>query len=185
MTAYRNRTTTFALEGGLSASMTIGIGVVLAIEGAAIHLWVAPRSQAWAWAITAVNVATLIWLWRDYRAASHASMTVSDSQIEISIGRRIQCVVPRQVIERADVATWRSVPDMAGDYLNTAKPLESNVLLVLREPVKARLSLGLHKQVTRIGLKVPDADSTLTALRAAAAAGTLTPPVTAASRIRC
>jgi len=157
---------TFALEGGLSASMIIGIAIVLAIEGAVIHLWVAPRSQAWAWAITAVNVATLIWLWRDHKAASRASMTVHDRQIEISIGNRIQCTVPSELLERAEVATWRSVPDMAADYLNTAKPLEPNVMLVLRNPVTARLSLGLRKQVTRIGLKIPNADAALTALHA-------------------
>ena len=159
-------THTFALEGGLSASMIIGIAIVLAIEGAVIHLWVAARSQAWAWAITAVNVVTLVWLWRDHKAASRASMTVSHRQIEISIGNRIRCTVPSELLERAEVATWRSVPDMAADYLNTAKPLEPNVMLVLRNPVTARLSLGLRKQATRIGLKIPNADAALTALQA-------------------
>ena len=153
------------LEGGLSGSLMLGIAIVLVIEGAVLHLWVASRSQAFAWAITAVNVATLVWLWRDHKAASHAHMRVSDDGIEIAIGNRIQCLVPREAIASAEMATWRSVPDMAKDYLNTAKPLEPNVLLVLRDPITARLALGIRKPVTRIGLKVADAGVVIEALR--------------------
>ena len=153
------------LEGGLSGSLILGIAIVLAIEGAIIHLWVASRSQALAWAITVVNVVTIVWLWRDHKAASQAQMVLSGDHMEITIGNRIRCLVPRETITSAELATWRSVPDMAPDYLNTAKPLEPNVLLVLREPVTARLSLGIRKPVTRIGLKVPDAGMVIEAIR--------------------
>ena len=155
---------TFTLEGGLSASLTLAIGLVVAIEGAVINLWVASRSQTWAWAITAVNVAMLLWLWRDHKAASSARLVVTDVGVEVLIGNRIRCIAPRETIARAEIATWRSVPDMAADYLNTAKPLEPNVLLVLREPVTARLSLGIRRSVTRIGLKVADPETAVKAL---------------------
>ena len=108
---------TFTLEGGLSASLTLAIGLVVAIEGAVIHLWVASRSQAWAWAIAAVNVATLLWLWRDHKAASSARLLVTDVGAEILIGNRIRCFAPHETIASAEIATWRSVPDMAADYL--------------------------------------------------------------------
>jgi len=161
---------TFTLEGGLSASLTLAIGLVVAIEGAVIHLWVASRSQAWAWAIAAVNVATLLWLWRDHKAASSARLLVTDVGAEILIGNRIRCFAPRETIASAEIATWRSVPDMAADYLNTAKPLEPNVLLVLREPVTATLSLGTRKSVTRIGIRVPDPETAVKALLGGATA---------------
>ena len=62
----------FALEGGLSPQLAVGLGLVLALEGAVLHLWVAQRSAAWAWAITAINVVTLVWLWREHRATRQA-----------------------------------------------------------------------------------------------------------------
>jgi hypothetical protein len=54
------------------------------------------------------------------------------------------------------VATWRSVPDpsTARDYVNSAKPLEPNVMIVLREPAEARLPLGITKRLSRLGLRV-------------------------------
>ena len=54
---------------------------------------------------------------------------------------------------------------MARDYVNGAKPLEPNVLIVLREPVEARLPFGIRKRVTRLGLRVPNPEQLLTGLR--------------------
>jgi hypothetical protein len=90
-----------------------------------LHVWLAARSQVWAWAITAMNVATLIWL----------------------------------------LATWRSVPEMAPDFINAAKPLEPNVMIALREPADARLQLGIRKRVVRFGLRVADPDGLVAELR--------------------
>jgi hypothetical protein len=149
---------TFALEGGLSAPLVVGLGLVLVIEGAVLHLWVAERSQVWAWTITAVNVATLVWLWREYRSGQRARMTVEASEVEIDAGSRLRCRVPLSSIASVEAATWRSVPDMAPDFVNTAKPLEPNIILVLRAPIEARLALGITKRVSRIGLRIADAE---------------------------
>ena len=54
-----NTQTVCPLEGGLSTTLAVGLGIVLVVEGAAIHLWIAERSPWWAWVITALNVATL------------------------------------------------------------------------------------------------------------------------------
>jgi hypothetical protein len=57
------------------------------------------------------------------------------------------------------------VPDVPPrDYVNTAKPLEPNVMLRLREPVPARLPLGVTRPVTRIGLRVHDPELLILAL---------------------
>jgi len=150
---------TIALDGGLTAPLAIGVGLVLVIEGAVLHLWVAERSQAWAWTITALNVVTLVWLWREYRSGQRSHLTVSDSDIAIDAGSRLRCRVPRSAIASVEMATWRSVPDMARDFVNTAKPLEPNIVLVFREPIEATLMLGITRRVSRIGLRVADADA--------------------------
>ena len=152
----RNDVKTFALDGGLSGSFAAGLGLVVAIEGAVLHLWVASRSQAWAWAITVLNIVTLAWLWREYQAGTRARLVLSDTDVEIDAGSRLRCRFPRSLIASAEAATWRSVPDLASDFANTANPLEPNVILVLREPVDARVALGIAKRVSRIGLRLSD-----------------------------
>lgn len=143
------------LHGGLSASLAIGLGLVVSIEGVVIHLWVATRSQSWAWVIAALNVATLYWLWREYRSGLTARMSVGASEIAIDAGSRLRCRFPRALVAGTETATWRSVPDDAAPgWVNTAKPLEPNVIIRLSEPITARLALGVTKEVSRIGLRV-------------------------------
>ena len=143
------------LQGGLSASFAIGLGLVVSIEGVVIHLFVATRSQPWAWVIAAFNVATVYWLWREYRSGQTALITVDATEIVIDAGNRLRCRFPRALVASTEAATWRSVPDgMAPGWVNTAKPLEPNVIVRLSEPVTARLALGITKQVSLIGLRV-------------------------------
>jgi len=159
---------TFPLQGGVSASLLVGIGLALVVEGAALHLWIAPRSRFWAWAITALNAATLVWLWRDHQARSRAELALGTDAVVVALGNQLRCRFPRSAIDNADVATWRSVPDpdVARDYVNCAKPLEPNVLIVFREPVEARLPFGIRKRVTRLGLRVADPERVISELRA-------------------
>ena len=85
----------------------------------------------------------------------------------VALGNQLRCRFPRSAIASADVATWRSVPDpdMARDYVNTAKPLEPNVLIVLRDPIEARLPLGIRKRVTRLGVRVADPQRVISELQ--------------------
>ncbi|HUQ84084.1 MAG TPA: hypothetical protein VM076_23235 [Gemmatimonadaceae bacterium] len=156
--------TRFPLDGGLSAPLAIGLGAVLVIEGAVLHLWVAQRSVAWAWGITALNVITLVWLWREHRATRQAGLTLTDDAIAIDAGSRLRCRIPLSAVASAEPATWRSVPDVAADFVSTAKPLEPNVVLVLREPVDVTLALGVNRRVSRIGVRVADAEALVNAL---------------------
>jgi hypothetical protein len=155
-----------ALQGGLPGSLAVGLGLAVAIEGAVIHLWVAERSQAWAWAITAANIATLAWLWREHTSARHATLDVAADEVRIDAGSRPRCRFPRSAIASVEIATWRSVPDVATDFVNTAKPLEPNVVIALREPVDATLLFGVRKRVSRIGIRVADPNAVLAALGA-------------------
>jgi hypothetical protein len=158
---------TFPLQGGVSASLLFGIGLALVVEGVGLHVWIAPRSEFWAWTITALNLATLVWLWRDYQARLRAKLTLGENEVVVALGNQLRCRFPRSAIASTDVATWRSVPDpdMARDYVNTAKPLEPNVLIVLRDPIEARLPLGIRKRVTRLGVRVADPQRVISELQ--------------------
>ena len=157
----------FALEGGLSGAFAVGLGLVIAIEGGALHLWIASRSQAWAWTIAAVNALTLVWLWKEYKAGRRSRLIVTSTGIEIDAGSRLRCRFPRSVIASAEAATWRSVPDLATDFVNTAHPMDPNVILMLREPVEARIVLGIRKRVSRIGIHVDDASAVQSIIQSA------------------
>jgi hypothetical protein len=162
---------TFPLEGGASASLLFGIGLALVVEGIALHVWVASRSPAWAWTITALNAATLVWLWRDYRARALVALTLGERGVVVALGNQLRCQFPRSAIASAEMATWRSVPDpdMARDYVNSAKPLEPNVMLTFREPVDARLSFGIRKRLTRLGVRVGEPERLISEIATASA----------------
>ena len=161
----------FPLQGGASASLLVGIGVALVVEGAVLHLWIAGRHPGWAWTITALNAASLVWLWRDYRARALAMLTLGDRDVVITVGNQLRCQVPRSAIASAEAATWRSVPDpdMARDYVNSAKPLEPNVMLTFGEPVTARLPFGIRKRLTRLGVRVGDPERLISEISTASA----------------
>jgi hypothetical protein len=161
----------FPLQGGASASLLVGIGVALVVEGAVLHLWLAARHPGWAWTVTALNAATLVWLWRDYQARALATLTLGDRDVVITVGNQLRCQVPRSGIASAEMATWRSVPDpdMARDYVNTAKPLEPNVMLTFREPVDARLPFGIRKRLTRLGVRVGNPERLISEISTASA----------------
>ena len=164
-TRGRGTATSYSLHGGLSASFAMGLGLVVAIEGIVLHLWIASRSQPWAWAIAVLNIATIAWLWREYRSGASAHMLVDAEEIEIDAGSRLRCRFSRLLIASVEPATWRSVPDdFAQGWANTAKPLEPNVVVSLREPVRARLALGMRRSVWRIGIRVDDPEAVCAAL---------------------
>ena len=158
-------TRTYSLEGGASASTFVGIGIALVVEGIALHVWIAGRSQLWAWTVTALNAATLIWLWRAYKAQARSALLIDESDVEVTLGTSFRVRFARSSITTVDAVMWRSVPDVAPDYVNAAKPLEPNVTIRLGTPVHAKLPLGLTKRVSRIDLRVADAASVIDALR--------------------
>ena len=148
--------------------MATGLGLVVAIEGVVLHLWVASRSQPWAWAITALNVATLVWLWAEYKSGATARLVLTGDDVTIDAGSRLRCRFGREQITGAEPVTWRSVPDdFAHGWANTAKPLEPNVVVTLREPTEGRLAMGIRKSIWKIGLRVDDAEALCGALKLA------------------
>lgn len=156
---------TYALEGGASASTFVGAGMAIAGEDVALHLYLATVSQLLAWTITSLNATMLIWLWRSYRAQARPVLQINDSDVEIRFGKVLRLRFPRSSIATVDAATWRSVPDVAANYVNAAKPLEPNVTIVLDPPAHAKLPFGISKRVSRLDLRVANAAGVIEALR--------------------
>jgi hypothetical protein len=154
----------FKLEGGLSTPLAAGLTLALVAEGVVLHLWISARSEMWAWGLTVLNVATLIWLWREVQASSRSTISVSATEIVVNAGSRLRCRIPWGAVERVEEVTWRAVPQPRGDYVDTAKPLEPNVVIALSAPASATLPFGLNRSVSRLGIRVANPTSLVAAL---------------------
>jgi hypothetical protein len=156
---------TFALEIEVPSSVTVWPAVSIAIEGACMHVYLASTSlPAIAWPVTGLNALALLWLWRAQRATRRARLVVSDAFIEVRAWSGFRCRFPRSIVERAEVATWDSLPVAVPDFLDISGG-EPNVILVLRQPTEVRVTLGIHKAVSQIGLRLSDAAGLLALLR--------------------
>lgn len=167
----------FSYRSARSAAITITLVAVIVIESVAVHFAVVTRQPVLAWVLTLTSLVAVLWLVRDYRALGTGAVRLGDETLELTIGRRFAIVIPLAAIERAVAPTFRDLP-AAGttkgrDFLNLTKPAQPNVLLVLGEPRRVRLTAGVHRDARRIAFRLDDASSFLAALeerRAAIAA---------------
>jgi len=93
---------------------------------------------------------------------------LGDDTLELTIGRRFAITLPLADIERATAPTFRDLPapgtTQGRDYLNLTKPGAPNVLLVLAEPRRIRVTAGVHRNARRIAFRLDDAPRFLAAL---------------------
>jgi hypothetical protein len=150
----------FPYRSARSGSLIAGIGMVLLVETLALHLWIAARHPLLAWALTTLSLVTLGWLAADYRAMGHGVIRLHEGELELNVGRRFALRMPRENVASAARPTWRDIPGAgtpaAADYLNLMKPADPNVLLLLREPTRVRITGGIRRTVGRIGLHVDE-----------------------------
>jgi hypothetical protein len=161
---------TFAHErnGGLVAGLLIAITA----ETIPLHLFVAARWGALAaWVLTGLSVYGALWLVGDYRAIAMRPIVVRGDEIVIRHGLRTDIAISRSRIARAERPSWRTLPERAPDYLDLSRPGEPNVVLELDAPVEARLPFGMRRTVSRIGLRVEEAEAFVGALPGRDASG--------------
>jgi hypothetical protein len=127
-----------------------------------------------AWVLTLTSVLAVLWLVRDYRALGTGVVRLGDDVLELTIGRRFAFGIPVAAIDRATAPTFRDLPTpgttQGRDFLNLTKPAAPNVLLVLGEPRRVRLTAGVYRNARRIAFRLDDAPRFLTALAARRAA---------------
>jgi hypothetical protein len=141
---------------------------VIVIESVAVHLAVRGRLPVLAWVLTLTSVIAVLWLVRDYFALGTGAVQLSNDALDLTIGRRFAITLPLATIERATAPTFRDLPapgtNQGRDYFNLTKPSAPNVLLLLREPKRVRLTAGLHRDARRIAFRLDDASGFLAAL---------------------
>lgn len=158
----------FSYRSARSGAITSALVGVIAVESVAVHFAIAARRPVLAWVLTLTSVIAVLWLVRDYLALGAGAVRLGDDTLELTIGRRFVIDIPLTTIERATAPTFRDLPapgtTQGRDYLNLTKPATPNVLLVLREPQRVRLTAGLYRQARRIALRLDDAPRFLAAL---------------------
>jgi hypothetical protein len=153
-----------AQRAGRSPALAWGLALVIAVESAVLHLWLAPNHPALAWTLTALGIYSLLWIAGQVRALGSRESVIADDALVLRVGLQLTARLRREQIASAERLDWRTVPLRARDYLDAARPGEPNVLLTLRAPTAVTTALGLRRSVTRIGLRVDDPSGLLRAL---------------------
>jgi hypothetical protein len=152
----------FSYRGARSSAITTAFCAVVAIESVAVHFAVAVRHPLVAWTLSLTSVAAFVWLVRDYRSLGSGAVLGTDHLVRLRIGRRFDITIPLARITRVLQPTFRDLPapgtNQGRDYLNLTKPAAPNVLIVFDETQRVRLTLGIHREVRGIALRLDDAD---------------------------
>lgn len=158
----------FSYRSSRSGSLTVGLGLVIAIETVVLHLWLQAQHPVAALCLTIGSLLTLGWLAADYRSLGRETITVVDGTLDLRVGLRARTAIPLDAVVQATRPTWRELPAPgspdAKQYRNLMKPASPNVLLVLRAPHPVVLANSIRVPVHRIGLHLDDPDAFLAAI---------------------
>jgi hypothetical protein len=151
----------FSYREARSPAITTAFCAVIAIESLAVHFAVAVRHPLVAWTLSVTSLAAIGWLVRDYRVFGSGAVLLTDDLIRLRIGRRFDVTIPLARVARVLQPTFRDLPapgtNQGRDYLNLTKPAAPNVLIVLDTTQRVRLTLGIHREVRRVALRLDDA----------------------------
>lgn len=158
-------TKTFTLKRARSGSLTFVLSLVIVVETVAIHLLLVSRLPAVAWLLSAASVASLVWLWRDYRALASSAIMVHADRIELRIGRRLTADVPRDRVANVSIPSWRDAkPGRDARYVDATAPATANVRITFTEPVEVHLLGLIRRSVGCLGLRIDDPNDFTTTL---------------------
>ncbi len=141
-----------------------GVAAVIAIDAIGFFVYFVSWSQWIAWTIALMNAGALYFLWRAHHVTRHSSLEVDSKGFELNCAT-IRVHVPRSNVRSVEPATWQSAPERAPDYLDFARPdVAPNVVITLHRPLNVRLARGIHRAVTRIGIRVDEPEAAIAAL---------------------
>lgn len=137
-------------------SVVACILVLIAAEGLAMHLFLARWSSIAAWAWTALDVWTMIWLLGDYHALRLRRTWLDDQALHLQLGLRWSVTIPRNRI--LSVRAVQGESDWKRrDVLKVALLEEPRWLITLREVHVVRGLAGMRKEIIALAL-LPDDD---------------------------
>lgn len=137
---------------GAHASLVGGFILVMAVEGIAVHLLVAPWNPVVAWILTIGTIYGALWLVADYRATVLRPILVSEEQVLVRAGLRFTLRVPRTRI----VSVGREKPDFGRESVDLTFLSEPTHWVTLDEPMVADGPYGIRRRVRAFGVE-PDA----------------------------
>lgn len=138
-----------------SRSVMLALGLVIAVEMLALHLWLRQRHIALAWTLTSLSLLALAWLIVDYRALAAAGLYLGAAGCDVRIGRRARGDVSWPAVEEVRMPSWRDLPAPTREYLNSARPDDPNLLFTFRAPVVMRTVIG-RRPVRQLGVRVAE-----------------------------
>lgn len=126
--------------------------LVLLVETAAIHVWLIGSHPVIAWTATTLSALTLVWLLSIYRGQARAGLELGPAVWSIRAPGRFHCDVPLDATESVAIPSWRDIPSAGSSWINGAAPLDPNLLLKFSAPIPVRLTMGIRRRVSVIGL---------------------------------
>jgi hypothetical protein len=133
------------------AGIVLGLLLLLAVEGIAVHVVLQSWSSIAAWIFTACTLYGALWMIGDYRATVLRPILVTDNYISIRCGLRWTLHVRREQIN----GIHRAKPEGGKEILNLTFFGTPTHWIELTETVTARGMYGIRRRVRVIGLE-PD-----------------------------
>ena len=156
----------FSQQGTRSTGMLIGLSMAMVVESVAVHALVAKRWPLADVVLIVVNVLTLVWLVRHWRAVGDRPLVVRESGLGIAHGTLVAVEVPWSQVRSVTRAAWRDLPtDARQGFLKLSGGDDPSVLVACEPPVPVKM-MGVPKQVSLFGLRPDDASGFVAAAAA-------------------
>lgn len=147
-------------------SIVAAMMIVIAAESVALHLIVRMWSVRTAWVLTALDLYGIAWLLGDFNALRLRPSYVLHDALHIRYGLRSSITVSRDQIASCepvrDEAEWKRPGVLKVAMLDAPR-----LLIRLREPLPARVLLGLRRTVEAIAISPDDDGEAIGALLSA------------------
>jgi hypothetical protein len=159
----------FPTAPALSRPLVLGITIAVCAESVGAHALIYRRSPLASLVVLVLNIATIWWLVREARAPS--GVAIEGEQLVVRHGRSVTMHIPLAQVQAVRAASWQSVPQQGtAGYLPLVGGDDPNVLLELQPPFSARLTFGIRKTVSLLGLRLEEPGQFIDAAQAARAA---------------
>lgn len=138
--------------------MLIGVSIALVVESIAVHALIGQRWPVANGVLIVLNIATLWYLGRHYRAVGATPVTVSDDELWIRHGASISARIPWPQVVDISPPDWKAQPpDTTQQYLKLSGGDDPNVLVKVEPPVDTTLVMGVRRRIALFGLRLDDA----------------------------
>jgi hypothetical protein len=136
------------------AGLAVALIGVTMLEGAAVHLLVAPWSRFVALGLSILTGYGILWILGDLRALQLRPTLVAEDALHLRVGLRWSATLPWDRIAGVEAAPRGAMG--AAPLLRVTPIGPPSLVIVLREPVALQGPLGIVRRGDRIGLAADD-----------------------------